>query len=103
MIYLAAIGYVLTVVFVGAAMLLSLDRTLKAWAVEREEWGRERAMLLQRIQAPQHAVTQHYNKGVDVVNPPAVRSDDDADEDFWQAHESREELAERLMAEEQRG
>ena len=66
-------------------------------ARERREVARERADLLQRIQAPAHAVTAHHN-AEPVVSPPAVVPD--SDDDYW---ESREELAERLAQAEVNG
>lgn len=61
----------------------------------RREWARERANLVQRIQAPAQAVLAHAQAEQPPVSPPAVLPD--SDEDFW---ESRDALADRLMAEE---
>ena len=60
---------------------------------ERQEVRVERADLLQRIQAPQHAVTQHHNAGAGQFAPPAV--DPEIDEDFWVSKEDLAELAAR--------
>ena len=60
---------------------------------ERQEVRVERADLLQRIQAPQHAVTQHHNAGAGQFAPPAV--DPELDEDFWVSKEDLAELAAR--------
>lgn len=57
-----------------AAVLAEFSRA----AFEREEG------LLQRIQAPDTAVIQHYNEQQPPSAPPAVRTDDDADDDYWE-------------------
>jgi hypothetical protein len=64
---------------------------------ERREVAAERSELLQRIQAPEHAVIDHYNRAVDMdAAPPAVNPEGDDDE-YW---ESKERMAERLAADE---
>lgn len=60
---------------------------------ERREVRAERADLLQRIQAPQYAVTQYHNAGGEQFAPPAV--DPELDEDFWVSKEDLAELAAR--------
>jgi hypothetical protein len=58
--------------------------------------------LLQRIQAPQAAVAQHYYEGAEFQAPPAIRTDDEpgADEDWMNARLDKDDLA-RLAAEEE--
>jgi hypothetical protein len=58
----------------------------------RDAHEREQA-LLQRIQAPQAEVVRYHYEQEDQHNPPAVRADDDGDEDFWMARMSKEDLA----------
>lgn len=79
----------LTVVCALALALVAF--VLHDRALERGEWARERAGLLQRIQAPAQAVAEHTAQATVLRSPPAVAPEDD--DDFWQ---SREELAERL-------
>ena len=61
--------------------------------VERQAWATERQALLQRIQAPEVAVTQHQvdNAGPDL---PAVSIEDDAD--YWRAQQEALEKMEEL-------
>jgi len=64
---------------------------------ERRETAAERAQLLQRIQAPEHAVIDHYNQRIDLhAAPPGVNPEGDDDE-YW---ESKERMAERLAGDE---
>jgi hypothetical protein len=58
--------------------------------------------LLQRIQAPQAAVAQHYYDGAELLAPPAIRTDDEpgADEDWELARVDKEDLARRAAEEE---
>jgi uncharacterized protein (DUF1800 family) len=91
-IYLAVI-YALTLAMGGLLVRGLLAGRERAEAA----WQQERASLLQRIQAPGHAVIEHHNQEP-VVAPPAVSEFDD--EDFW---ESREALADRLAAAEVNG
>lgn len=97
MIYLAVLcGLELVGTLVLAKVLLdSRDRAEEAWSRERAAHARQIADLCQRLQAPEHAVTQHYNEAVESKSLPAVMPDDD--EDFWEAKDA---LAERLAAEE---
>jgi hypothetical protein len=67
--------------------------------VERAEVRAERTALVQRLQAPQLAVTEHYNRDLPLTTPPAVDMTDDGDEEFWEAKEA---MAQRLAAEELR-
>jgi hypothetical protein len=80
------------------AVICALLVALNAWQMvdrrrERQEVRVERADLLQRIQAPQHAITQHHNAGAGQFAPPAV--DPEIDEDFWVSKEDLAELAAR--------
>jgi len=58
--------------------------------------------LLQRIQAPQAAVAEHYYDNADWQAPPAIRTDDEpgADEDWQLARVDKETLARAAAAEE---
>jgi hypothetical protein len=85
------------VIAVMGSLCFVVDCLLKAQAVERAQWAHDRQELLQRIQAPQHAVTAHYNRETENATPPAVDTSDEGDEDFW---ESREAMAERLAEQE---
>jgi hypothetical protein len=91
------IAAILIVAIVAVMALLAGDRILKAWALERTEWARERADLLQRIQAPREAVLEHQLRDVD-TSPPAVGIEDD--DGYW---ESKDELAARAWAQEVNG
>jgi hypothetical protein len=62
-------------------------RSQDRFQVERDQWGKEREMLLQRIQAPEVAVVQH--QVADAVDRPAVNPEDD--EDYWKAEAERRE------------
>jgi hypothetical protein len=68
---------------------------MAANAAEREAWAKERADLLQRIQAPEQAVIDHATAIVpEVLRMPPVLSMDDDDE-----HQvSKDELADREWA-----
>lgn len=57
---------------------------------ERREWARERADLLQRIQAPEAAVFEHQTREMPVSPAPLPFDDDTA------FHATREEMAEAL-------
>lgn len=57
---------------------------------ERHEWTRDRADLLQRIQAPELAVVEHQTREMPVSPAPLPYDDDMA------FHKTREELAEML-------
>ena len=98
---LVAVGVfgVFVLVIQAAAIKALLDDRGRA----EQAWREERASLLQRIQAPDAAVTQyHYNRPEDEDRAQAVRTDDEpgADEDYWHAKLSREDLA-RIAAEEE--
>ena len=77
------------------AVITANQRTLavvnEARETERKEWMRERQLLLNRIKPE----TAQYIEPDTIHAPPAVSMFDD--EDYW---ESKEELAERAMAEE---
>ena len=82
------------------AVICGLLVALNAWQLhdrrhERQEVRAERADLLQRIQAPQHAVVAHYNENTPNFSPPAVNPD--IDEDYFV---SKEDLAEMMAREE---
>jgi hypothetical protein len=62
---------------------------------ERQEVRRERADLLQRISAPEHAAIQHYNDHLENHSPPAVNPE--IDEDYWVG---KDDLAEMMAHEE---
>jgi hypothetical protein len=76
---------------VCALTLALLAYALRDRAHERREWVRERADLLQRIQAPAQAVAEHTSQVTVLRSPPAVNTEDDGD--YWA---SKEALAERL-------
>lgn len=65
---------------------------------ERQEVRAERSDLLQRIQAPQHAVVQHHNEHDPYDSPPAVHPD--LDDDHWL---NKDDLAEMMAREEING
>lgn len=69
------------------------SRAQDRFQVERDQWASERQTLLQRIQAPEVAVTQHQvdNAGPDL---PAVGIDDDAG--YWKARQEQAEALERM-------
>jgi hypothetical protein len=78
------------------AVICGLLVALNAWQqvdrrLERQEVRAERADLLQRISAPEHAAIQHYNDHVENHSPPAVNPD--IDEDYYV---SKDDLAEQL-------
>jgi len=69
------------------------------WQKDREHVAKERVSLLDRIKAPEYTAVRMHNEGAeDEPLPRAVMPEDDAD--FWQ---SREDLADRLAAEEVNG
>jgi uncharacterized protein (DUF1800 family) len=92
-IYLAAI-YALTLAMGGLLVRGLLGGRERAEAA----WRDERASLLQRIQAPDHAVIEHHNTREPFVAPPAVSEFDD--DDYWA---SKETLADRLAEAEVNG
>jgi hypothetical protein len=57
---------------------------------ERREVRAERADLLQRISAPEHAAIQHYNDHAENHSPPAVNPE--IDEDYWVGKDDLAEL-----------
>lgn len=82
---------------IGLAVISALQIMLIAYLLhdrhaERREVRAERADLLQRIHAPEHAAIQHYNDHVENHSPPAVNPE--LDDDYWV---SKDDLAE-LMA-----
>jgi len=88
----------LTVVCVLLVALLAWQAVDRR--AEQREVCAERADLLQRIQAPQAAVVaHHYEQPAD----EATELVPDDDEAWWASRESRDELAERMMAEETAG
>lgn len=74
------------------------ERAEARFVKEREAWARERQLLLNRIDpsTAQAVADPTLQPGKAFVS--AVPYDDD--EAYWQSRESREELADRLMAEE---
>lgn len=89
MITIAVLLLALGVLGVGALFHL---RVLDAHERERQEWTRERQLLLNRIkpETAQSIIEPHV-----VMQPPAVTFD--SDEDYWQAQgPTKEELAEML-------
>jgi hypothetical protein len=90
---------VVPLALIAVALIVLLDRALHRAAVERTAHRHEVARLLQRIQAPEQAVYEHATGGSPPpAGPPAARYDDD--ESYWQATESKEQLAERLLRDE---
>lgn len=57
---------------------------------ERREWTRDRADLLQRIQAPELAVVEHQTREMPIGPQPLPYDDDNA------FHATREEMADAL-------
>lgn len=100
MTYVALTAVAANVVLVLAFLWFTLrEREANATVLAdfaRQAHDREQA-LIQRIVAPREAAWEHTQQTVPVHAPPAVTPDDDGD--FW---ESREALADRLAAEEQR-
>ena len=92
------------------AVICGLLVALNAWTAvdrraERREVAAERRDLLLRIQAPEVMITRAVNEEA-APGPEAIDMSDgpNADDSYWEAREETvEELAERLMAEEQRG
>ena len=92
------------------AVICGLLVALNAWTAvdrraERREVAAERRDLLLRIQAPEVMITRAINEEA-APGPEAIDMSDgpNADDSYWEAREETvEELAERLMAEEQRG
>jgi len=92
------------------AVICGLLVALQAWTAvdrraERREVAAERRDLLLRIQAPEVMITRAVNEEA-APGPEAIDMSDgpNADDSYWEAREETvEELAERLMAEEQRG
>ena len=92
------------------AVICGLLVALNAWTAvdrraERREVAAERRDLLLRIQAPEVMITRAINEEAQ-PGPEAIDMSDgpNADDSYWEAREETvEELAERLMAEEQRG
>ena len=85
MIYLvAALCGIIAGLCAGAIHLaFSLIATERAvTADERSQWARERADLLQRIQAPEQAVVQHALAAPIPPSPATIPVDDD--EAFWE-------------------
>ena len=95
MIYLAAVCVIQCAVIAAALWLGARERRDHHRFVDAlvEAARTERADLLQRIQAPDHAVIQHHNQQEPVQAPPAVNEFDD--DDYWV---SRDELADRAAA-----
>ncbi len=105
MLYLTAglnLALVLVVVLVirGAMQLVTAERANAAdasahavtcMAAERADWATERADLLQRIQAPEHAVMQHALTQPLPPSPASVPVDDD--DAFWEAQMTKDQLA----------
>lgn len=88
------------------AVICGLLVALNAWQVadrrhERQQVVRQIDGLLLRIQAPDVVVAKAINDEV-AVNPTAVDMSDGptADDSWWEAQETREQMAERLMMEE---
>lgn len=80
------------------AVICGLLVALNAWQqvdrrLERQEVRAERADLLQRISAPEHAAIQHHNANTPIFAPPAVNPD--LDEDYYVSKEDLAELAAR--------
>jgi hypothetical protein len=78
------------------AVICALLVALNAWQqidrrLERQEVRTERADLLQRISAPQHAAIAHYNANTPQFAPPAVNPD--IDEDYYVSKEDLAEMA----------
>ena len=87
----------ITLTAVAIVCLVLVELQNRRFQQERQEWVRERAELLQRIQAPDQAVIAHQARHDAITTPPAVRFDDDAD--YWQADRlTKEQLAEQMMA-----
>ena len=92
------------------AVICGLLVALNAWTAvdrraERREVAAERRDLLLRIQAPEVMITRAINEEAQ-PGPEAIDMSDgpNADDSYWEAREETvEELAERLMVEEQRG
>ena len=91
------------------AVICGLLVALNAWTAvdrraERREVAAERRDLLLRIQAPEVMITRAINEEA-APGPEAIDMSDgpNADNSYWEAREETvEELAERLMVEEQR-
>ena len=67
---------------IAVALILAIVLLFREWKIseERREWAAERAELLQRIQAPEHAVTDYSaGKKDEIVFPIPF---DDAEEVF---------------------
>lgn len=91
-----AIGYAIQGIVVTALLWVVFRERARErayWADRESEWAEERAALLQRIQAPQAAVVQHYNREQEFESPRAVNPD--LDEDHWVDKEDLARLAAR--------
>ena len=76
--------------------LIATERAVTA--DERSQWARERADLLQRIQAPEQAVVQHALAAPIPPSPATIPVDDD--EAFWDARLTKEQIAEQTFQQE---
>lgn len=64
---------------IAVALILGIVLVFKEWKIaeERREWAAERAQLLQRIQAPEQAITDFSQSKKDEIVFPIPFDDDE--------------------------